>query len=372
MCEGINQFWGRGYGIIEYLCRSIPNETIMKHWKTVVVILLNLLFCAAMLWLHSRNCFLRPFSGSVLKEFISGLLLLGSLYFNYFYLYPKFCRKSPARYWLSVVLMSVAVGAVDMALAYRYISSFNAYLVQLVGPFVFFSKRLSHIIFRNLALNFFPFLFRERKYYRQSLEKEVQIVYRDVRKLDVTDKERNVHLVVIDDIFYCLQQGNYTRIYTVQNEQYTRLGSMKHLEQLFGAEEFVRITPTLLVPFRYIQSCQNDTVVMKKMPWERKPTVFQLETKTCEEIAEWIAEKGKGVVEKDILPNTKRKTAAPSEDKVQKVLAYIESHPNCNSADIIGGTEYSQSTVERCLAELKKQGVIEYTGSKKRGGYKRV
>ena len=344
----------------------------MKHWKTVVVILLNLLFCVSMLWLHSRNCFLRPFSGSYLKEFISGLLLLVSLYFNYFYLYPKFCRKSPARYWLSVVLMSVAVGAVDMALAYRYISSFNAYIVQLVGPFVFFSKRLSHIIFRNLALNFFPFLFRERKYYRQSLEKEMQIVYRDVRKLDVTDKERNVHLVVIDDIFYCLQQGNYTRIYTVQNEQYTRLGSMKHLEQLFGAEEFVRITPTVLVPFRYIQSCKDNAVVMKKMPWERKPTVFPLESKTCEGIAEWIAEKGKGVVEKDALPNTKRKPAAPSEEKVQKVLSYIETHPDCNSTDIIVGTEYSQSTVERCLAELKKQGFIEYTGSKKTGGYKSV
>ena len=344
----------------------------MKHWKTVVVILLNILFCAAMLWLHSRNCFLRPFSGSSLKEFISGLLLLVSLYFNYFYLYPKFCRKSPARYWLSVVLMSVAVGAVDMALAYRYISSFNAYIVQLVGPFKFFSKRLSHIIFRNLALNFFPFLFRERKYYRQTLEKEVQIVYRYVRKLDVTDKERNVHLVVIDDIFYCLQQGNYTRIYTVQNEQYTRLGSMKHLEQLFGAEEFARITPTVLVPFQYIESCKDNTVVMKKMPWERKNTVFPLESKSSEEIAERIAEKGKGVVEKDIFANPKRKPAAPSEEKVKAVLSYIESHPDCNSADIIVGTEFSQSTVERCLAELKKQELIEYTGSKKTGGYKRV
>lgn len=35
---------------------------------------------------------------------------------------------------------------------------------------------------------------------------------------------------------------------------------MKHLEQLFGEEEFVRITTTLLVPFQYIQSCKNNTV----------------------------------------------------------------------------------------------------------------
>ena len=32
----------------------------------------------------------------------------------------------------------------------------------------------------------------------------------------------------------------------------------------------------------------------------------------------------------------------------------------------------SPRTVERCIAELKKQGLIEHTGSKKSGGYKVV
>ena len=59
---------------------------------------------------------------------------------------------------------------------------------------------------------------------------------------------------------------------------------MKHLEQLFGEEEFIRITTTVLVPFRYIDSYNDNAVIMKKMPFEKEPTVFKLEPKTQEKI----------------------------------------------------------------------------------------
>ena len=352
-----------------------------KHLKTVAIILLNVLVCAIMLWFYIGNSYLRPFSGSFFKELISGLLLLGSLYFNYFLLYPKIHRKySFVVYWLFVAFIAIVVGSVDLAIAYPYIASHNAALIEYIGPFKFFSRVLFFTIGRNLALNFFPYLFRERQHLQHSLEKEVQVVYQDVRKIDVTDKDSNIQLVAIDDIFYCLQQGNFTTVYTVRNEHYTRLGSMKHLEQLFGDGDFIRISPTVLVPFQYIQSCKDNVLIMKKMPWEKEPTAFKLEPKTGVEIAEKVsagllrhhAETDGNENSREQIPAVKRKPAIPPEEKVQEVLAYIENHPNCNSADIIAGTEYSLSTVERCLAELKKQGLIQYTGSKKTGGYKRV
>lgn len=64
----------------------------MKHSKTIVSILLNVLFCVALLWFFSRNAFLRPYLGSATKEGFSGLLLLVVLYANYFILYPKLYR----------------------------------------------------------------------------------------------------------------------------------------------------------------------------------------------------------------------------------------------------------------------------------------
>ena len=156
---------------------------------------------------------------------------------------------------------------------------------------------------------------------------------------------------------------------------------MKHLEQLFGEEEFVRITTTLLVPFQYIQSCKNNTVVMRQMPWQKAPTTFPLEARTQAEVTERILA---GILRYESSANeneaqgtsvhsaARRKPALPSEEKVREVLSFIEAHPNCNTADIMAETDFSLSTVERCLAELKKRGAIQYTGSKKSGGYSRV
>ena len=358
--------------------------TSMKHknLKTIVIISLNVLFCILVIWFFTQNCILRPYAGSFLKEAISAMLLLGSLYANYFLLYPKIYQKySYFIYWLSVLLIAVITSILDLAIAYPHIASCNAKVIQIIGPFGFFSRILICTTGRNLAFNFFPYLFRERQHFRQSLEKEREIVYERVRMLDVTDKNSDIQLISIDEIFYCQQQRNFTVIYTVQNKSYTRLGSMRHLEQLFGEEAFIRITTTLLVPFQYIQSCQDNVVVMKNMPWKKNPTAFQLEPKTSAEITERIAEfmrlkdvvsGGKEGADTSVSTVGKRKPATPTDEKIREVLSYIENHANCNSADIIAGTKYSLSTVERCLSELRKQGLIEHTGSKKCGGYRTV
>lgn len=354
----------------------------MKNLKTVVVILLNVLFCAITLWFFSRNAFLRPYAGSAFKECLACFLLLGSLYINYFLLYPRLCHKYPnIIYWLVLVLMAIVTSTLDMAIAYPYIKERNAEVIEFVGAFNFIEQSLIALFGRNLAFNLFPFLFRERQLYQQSLEKEVKIVYRDVRMLDVVDEHNDIQLVPIEDIFYCHQQGNFTEIHTVQNRKYTRLGSMRHLEQLFGKEEFIRLTTTVLVPFRYVESCQGDMVVMQKMPWENESTAFKLEAKTKEEIAIRITESLQREIVETIDDNVheelagqkaKRKPAIPPEEKIKMVLSHIEKHPDCNSADIIAETGFSQSTVERCLYELKKQGRVEYVGSKKTGGYRVV
>ena len=316
-----------------------------KHLKTIVIILLNFLFCIVMFLLLVRNSLLRPYAGSFVKESFSALLLIGSLYLNYFLLYPRIYQKySYHIYWLAVVLMSIVVGIVDLAIAYPFIMLRNAQVIEFVGYYSFFLKALFFIIGRNLALNIFPYLFRERQHFRQSLEKERVIVCERVRMLDVTDKNSDIQLIPIDEIFYCQQQRNFTVIYTVQNKSYTRLGSMRHMEQLFGEEAFIRITTTLLVPFQYIQSCQDNVVVMRKMPWKKNPTAFQLEPKTSAEITERIAEfmrlkdvvsGGKEGAENSVSTVGKRKPATPPDEKIREVLSYIEHHANCNSADII-------------------------------------
>jgi Transcriptional regulator. len=68
----------------------------------------------------------------------------------------------------------------------------------------------------------------------------------------------------------------------------------------------------------------------------------------------------------------KKAIYVPSEEKQYAVLQYICKHPGCKSAEISAKTKLSSRTVERSISELKKQGLIEHTGSKKTGGYKAV
>ncbi|MCR5550457.1 MAG: winged helix-turn-helix transcriptional regulator [Bacteroidales bacterium] len=75
---------------------------------------------------------------------------------------------------------------------------------------------------------------------------------------------------------------------------------------------------------------------------------------------------------KQIRRKSKRKPAIPPQEKVKKVFSYINKHPNCNTTDVVAKTKLSSRTVERCIAELKQQGFIEHTGSKKLGGYEAV
>lgn len=351
----------------------------MKPLNTVVSIALNVLFCTVLLWFFTRNAFLRPYAGTPLKEILAGLLLLGTIYANYFFLYPKLNQRYPhIFYWLVLLFLSLTTGFLDLALAYRNISSCCDDVIQSIGFFSFFSKRLFFIASRNFAFNLFPFLFRERQYYQQLQEKEVHVVCKDTRKLDVIDNESNVLLVCIDDILYCQQQRNFTDIYMVQNKHFTRTGSMKHLEQLFGEEDFIRITNNLLIPFRHIKACKNNTVVMRKMPWKEEPISFELESKNSNKIEEKIMEgllryrsktNGESIPKSPNRPKTRQKPITPPDEKLKAVLSHIKRHPNCNAKMIVTVTKIPLSTVERCIAVLKKQGLIEHTGSKKSGGY---
>ena len=56
--------------------------------------------------------------------------------------------------------------------------------------------------------------------------------------------------------------------------------------------------------------------------------------------------------------------------KAQDIRHYIANHSNCKLNDIVSGTQIPKSTVTRYLKEMQDEGLIEYTGSKKTGGYR--
>ncbi|MBR4135463.1 MAG: MarR family transcriptional regulator [Bacteroidales bacterium] len=347
----------------------------MKHMHTAVAVLLNVLFCAALLWFFTTNSYLRPYAGSATKEILAALPLLASLYANYFLLYPTLYRKSRIPYWITVVAFCFVAACLDLAIAYPNIAQRNAFLIENVGVPRFVSKHVLFLLGRNLAFNFFPFMIQERRQSQEALSAEAAIVYRDVRLLDVVDAEHNLFLIPKSDIYYCVQDGNFTRIYVTKgNFCYTRNGPMKHLEQLFGKEDFVRISPKVLLPYQYIRSCQGDEVFMKKMPWADTPISFKIEDRDKDRVSEIITLKlhfaknqRNGVGHSP--SRRKQKPIKPSPEKKETVLRQIRKQPGSRANAIAEQTQYSSSTVERCLSELRKQGLVEFRGSKKKGGY---
>ena len=346
-----------------------------KQTRTIIIVLLNVLFCAYLLWFSANNAYLRPYAGSKTREFLAGLILLITLYANYFLLYPKLHKKHPVVYWVVLISICIIAAAIDFAIAHRYTMYCNGAIIEQCGAFRFFFHHYKLIVMRNLAFNAFPFIFRERQELQKALDKEVQIVYQDARLLDVSDKEHNARLIPRDNIYYCQQDGNYTRIYVTQDDlYYSRYGSMKYLEQLFGSEEFVRVSNTLLIPYRYIHSCNGTEVFMKRLPWQKEPLSFAIEPKYLDQAPGQIAlylltSKGQETMKPPKQNRKRRKPVKPSQEKTDTVLQYIKEHAGSQTKEIAENTQFSPTTVERCLAELRKQGLVKYKGSKKTGGY---
>ena len=71
-------------------------------------------------------------------------------------------------------------------------------------------------------------------------------------------------------------------------------------------------------------------------------------------------------------PHTKTKGLSKKELQIQSSIDYISEHPLCPASDIQKYRRVSTATVNRILAQLKRENLIEYVGSKKTGGYRVV
>ena len=114
----------------------------MKNSKKIVTIVLNVLFCAVLLWFFSRNCFLRPYAGSMWKELFTGVMQLATLYINYFLLYPLLVEKRHSRtlYWLVVGVMVLVFTVLELAIARPYVMECNRFIIEQVSFFILFSQ----------------------------------------------------------------------------------------------------------------------------------------------------------------------------------------------------------------------------------------
>lgn len=71
-------------------------------------------------------------------------------------------------------------------------------------------------------------------------------------------------------------------------------------------------------------------------------------------------------------PRKKTKGQSKKEIQIQSIVDYISEHPLCPATEIQKYRRVSSATVNRILAQFKAEGIVEYIGSRRSGGYQLV
>jgi hypothetical protein len=223
---------------------------------------------------------------------------------------------------------------------------------------------ISFASLRDAGLISFTFLLCE--FFRnQTNEKDTEtLLLKSDDKLLVKDLENNSILLNYKTIRYCVQEQNITKIYGKENNVYFRYGSLKNLKDLFGNEYFIQINRNTLVAIRLIKKCSEGQLwlVNENTPFEVSPA-FQ-EQKGLQ----MISPKADSSSESEENP-TPGKASVLENKKNADIFQIITDNPEISAVRISELTHLSLSTVNRILKQLKDEHRIEYTGSKKTGGY---
>lgn len=371
----------------------------MRNAKTLLIIAGQIIFFALFFWYYVRQSFLRTRCDMHI-EFALALVLVLAMAVNYWLLYPVFYKKHS--FWLYAVVtvteaflvttleyaLTIDVG---LGLIIQTVSYSELIRLKLVFFFNIMTRNLCLLGFVGLMANNIGQKFRLLEKDRLMLKKENRVILR---------KNNEDYIIDASTICYVRQQQNETTIFTDDGQQYKRRGSMIFFEETMPPASCVRISKSTIVFCSHIQSFTDKevTIQMKEsdknvtLPFGRyiassAYTAIQQIMQPCQQI-----DNSQQTVKTDTAPSvspdtTDSKETAPTvsdndhqqpsqpakkrkrNQKYSMVFHFITEHAGCNIKDIVDVTTIPKSTVSRILAELKKEGSIEYVGSKKTGGY---
>jgi len=340
---------------------------------------------------------LRPATfGALYKEWLSGGIVLVLCYLHYFVLYPRFyVQRRFMAYILAIIICLIIATSIEVVLVYPQISDF-VIKVDDLSLQEYFTVMTVSIFLRDTCFVFFFYLLSLlESAYKENKEVNVLLQNADELLLARTDdKDRQLVTVRLDDIAYCLQNENYAYIYLADGTKVYRNCSLKSLYEQLTPSRVVRISRKELVFYRHIVSYDNNSVYVDA-PNKEAPVGLEI-TDTYRQQALLLLKEhcvfagnqqsryAPEVTTVDLLqsantPQQTEKDAVQEENLseeeprvAQQVLAFISEHPGCKSSDLTGQFRISLSTVNRILRQLKADGLIEYVGSKKTGGYSAV
>lgn len=371
----------------------------MRDAKTPLIIVGQIIFFVLFFGYYVRNSFLRV-RCDIRIEYILAIVLILAMVVNYWLLYPMFYKKysfwvyalvSVIEAFLVTMLEYILTINVELSLVAQRMSDLDIIRIKLVFFFNIMTRNICLLGFVGLTANNFRQKFRLLEKDRLMLKKENRVIAR---------KNHEDYIIDASTICYVRQQQNETTIFTDDGQQYKRRGSMIFFEETMPPASCVRISKSTIVFCSHIQSFTDKevTIQMKEsdknvtLPFGRyiassAYTAIQQIMQPCQQI-----DNSQQTVKTDTVPSVSPDTTDPKEtaptvsdndhqqpsqpakkrkrnQKYSMVFNFITEHAGCNIKDIVDVTTIPKSTVSRILTELKKEGLIEYVGSKKTGGY---
>ena len=338
---------------------------ISPKWKHLTHIIL----CAAFLYLFCNNTLLRPsFPNAQNKEYCLGVMLLLLCYMNAFVFHPMFFQRNKTTAYLVSTFGSMLVGlTVECLWMYPGIMNCIRETMSAKDARSYYLGCVFFVSLRDIGLMSFTFLVCEFYRNRHNEKNTEKLVLQSENKLFVKDLTGNTVLLNYKDIRFCEQEQNITKIYGKEGRIFFRYGSLKSFQEMLAEGFFVQINRKTLVAKTQIQKYVDGQLWLAD---EKEPLEVSLAFRNQKELL--ISEVRSKNQKKEGEKNSKGKDTSTENKRATEVFRIIASNPGISAVSISEKIQQSLSTVNRALRQLREEGLIEYTGSKKTGGYRVV
>ena len=365
-----------------------------NFWVIVGQVLFFSLFC--IYYLH--NSFLRPICEKK-REWTLAITLVLAMAINYWTIYPLFYKRHSFWHYAIVTVVEALLATI---LEYCLTLNIVTACIPQETPITVVSKLkrsfFCNLLLRNSCLLSFVGLMANnigQKF--RFLETDVALLKRKNQVVVLRKNEQ--YILNVNDICYLIQNQNYTDIYANDGRQYKRRGPMRFFEVLKESHGYTKISRNCAVFLPYVQTLtdkevtvladESGSTVSLPLGATMAPGVIlaienylqnqnirdktrESKDKSYEELefasAVFLQVASEGPTT-DIQARV-RHTRTRNNKKHSIIHEFISKHAKCSIQDIVSGTNIPKSTATRILAQLKQDGLIEYVGSKKTGGYK--
>lgn len=371
----------------------------IRENKTLFMIAGQILFFGFFVWYYIHYSFLRP-RCDMNVEFILAIILVLAMTMSYWLFYPEFYMKHS--FWHYAAVTAIEAFLVTLLEYCMTIKVGLMYIPDSVPQSELIHVKLSfyfNILARNLSLLGFVGLIANNFGQKYQLIEKDRLLLKNENKVIVRGKNEEL-IIDVSCICYIQQKQNETLVFTDDGQQYRRRGSMIFFERTMTPVSCVRISKSCMVFCSQIQSYTNKDVTIQLRKSGQNVTLpfgRYLAPSASILIEQYMKQKQLVVntqnVSKsdDILEinsistdskkieriNTNNDSQSLSQlinkriknPKYSTILSFISEHAGCNIKDIVEETMIPKSTVTRVLADLKRNNLIKYVGSKKTGGY---